>query len=88
MKFSPRNDYVVFKRVKRGRTITGIAVSDQAVEGVDHVIVVIGPKVQELKEGDKVLILGTLGQDYGQIPGSKDLFVTKESNVVLIYEEE
>lgn len=85
---APRNDYVIVRRVMLGQTPGGVLTPDTSIEGVEHVIAAIGPKVENLNIGDKVLIIGTLGKDYGFLPNSKDLFVTKESNVVLVYKDD
>ena len=85
MKFTPRNEYVLIRRVLLGQTPGGVLTPDNSIEGVKHIVEAVGPKVEHLSEGDDVLIIGTKGQDYGFLPNSKDLFITKESNVVLIY---
>ena len=81
----PRNDYVLLRRVVHGQTPSGIAVGDTTLEGIDHVVVSYGDKVKNLKEGDKVLIVGQHGLDYAFLPNDRELFVTKEQNVVLVY---
>ncbi len=83
----PREDYVVFQRINRGETHSGIHVPDDSLEGVDHVVVAIGPKVVDLKVGDKIIALGKLGADYGEVPEHKKHFLTKATNVVLVFEE-
>lgn len=61
----------------------------QALEGeagglLEHA----GPDVKdELKPGDEVLLIGTVGQDVVQLPREKDLLVTRERNVILVVEE-
>ena len=88
MILKPRNDYVCFKRVQRGQTLKGIIMPDRSLEGIDHVITAVGPKVEGLAVGDKVLMLGKLGEDYGQLPNMKDMYLTRESNVALVLEYE
>lgn len=88
MKITPRNDYVVFKRHQRGTTLKGIHMPDKSLEGIDHVVIAIGPKVEKLAIGDKVLILGKLGEDYGELPNQKGLYLTKCNNVAVIFEYE
>lgn len=84
----PRNDYVVIRRVTRGKTPSGIAVADWSIEGVDHVVQHVGPKVEHLKPGDTVLMIGAKGEDYAFLPNSKGLLIIKEANVVLVYGED
>lgn len=84
--YKPRNDFVVIK-ISKVDTLRGIAVPENSIEGMEFSIVAFGPKVEGLKSGDKVMILGKLGDDYGFIPGSRQLIVTKESNVALVVEE-
>ncbi len=84
----PRLDYVVFKRVLRGQTSAGIHIPDKSLEGMDHVIIAVGPDVEGLAVGDMVLILGEINKDYGPIPNMKNHYLTKQSNVCLIYERD
>ncbi len=88
MKVTPRNDYVVFRRVQRGTTLKGIHMPDKSLEGIDHVVEAIGPKVEDLKVGDKVLILGKLGEDYGELPNQKGLYLTRQNNIAIVMEYE
>ena len=87
MKYIPRNAMILVRRVQLGQTPKGIGVPDTSIEGVEHVVVAVGKKVEDLKEGDKVLINGTIGQDYAFLPNSKDLIITHDNNIVLKYEE-
>ena len=88
MKFTPRNDFVIFERVKRGQTPSGIIMPDRSLEGIDHIVRYIGPDVKDLKPGDKVMVMGGPGQDYGQLPNLKNFFLTKQANVAYVYEFE
>ncbi len=84
----PRNDGVVIRRVKVGQTEKGVYLPDASIEGVRHIVVAKGPKVEDLEVGDNVLLMGTKGQDYGFIPNTPDLIFTKEGNLALVYEQE
>jgi hypothetical protein len=86
LRFQPRNDYVLIRRVTLGETPTGIAVADGTIEGVEHRVSAFGPDVKGLEVGDSVLLIGTLGSDYGFLPNSRDLLITKQQNVVLVYQ--
>ncbi len=83
----PRNDGVVIRRVKIGQTDKGVHLPDASIEGVRHIVVTKGPKVEDLEIGDNVLLMGTKGQDYGFIPNTSDLIFTKEGNLALVYEQ-
>ncbi len=84
----PRNDYIVFLRKLRGQTPEGIHLPDKSLEGMDHIVVAMGPDVKGLDVGDKILILGKINEDYGPVPNMKNHFLTKQNNVCLIYERE
>lgn len=85
--YSPRNDYVVFKRVTIGHTPTGIAVGSSSQEGFRHYVIAIGPKVEGLDVGDEIQAIGKIGEDYAPLPNTKDLYIIKEQNIVLIYKD-
>ena len=87
-KVHPRNDYVLIKSITLGQTESGIALPDQSIQGKKYVVEALGPKVEGLKVGDSILMVGTAGEDWAFLPGSKDLLIIKEQNCVLIYEEE
>ena len=86
-KFVPRNDYVLVRKVMLGETPSGIAVADGTIEGMEYRVVAVGPKVKGLLEDDRVLMIGTIGQDIAYLPNSRDLMLTKETNVALVYAE-
>lgn len=85
--YTPRNDYVLVQRVQLGKTPSGIAVSSASIEGFEHIVTAMGPEVKELALGDKVLVIGEMGKDYAFIPNSNTIFLTKEKNVVMIYDD-
>jgi len=87
MNYRPRNDIVVIKVVDKGK-VRGIAMPDVAQEGKERIILAVGPKVEDLKVGDKVLVIGTPGQDLVRIPGELNLFLTKEVNVLVVVVED
>lgn len=76
--YKPRGDRVLIRRVQVGETDSGIAVPDASIEGFYHVVEAIGPKVEELDVGDKVLLVGTQNVHYAFVPNSRDLIVTRE----------
>ncbi len=85
-KFIPRNDFVLFRLVDR-QMVRGVYVPQISAQGKERIIEAIGPKVEDLKVGDKVFVIGQMGEDVVALPNDKDLFLTKQTNVVLIVEE-
>jgi hypothetical protein len=80
-----RNDMVLVRIVDKGRTESGIAMPDMAQEGKEYIVESIGPKVEGLDIGDKVLVLGARGSTWEFIPNSRDLFIVRESAIPLVY---
>jgi len=86
--YKPRGDRVLIERVDVGETPSGIAVPEASVEGFYHIVRAVGPKVENLEEGDKVLLVGTLNVHYAFIPNSKKLLVTREDCCWLTFQDE
>lgn|ERR1700721_1912763 len=84
----PRGDRVLVRVVDYGRNPSGIAMPDVSQEGKAYIVEAIGPKVEGLKVGDRVLVMGMKGVTYDFIPNSRDLFITAEVNIPLIYGKE
>lgn len=83
----PRNNCcVIQKRTvdKRG----SMYMPQQSIEGMEFVVVAVGPKVKDLVQGDKVLCTGVKGEDYAYLPGSNDLFIIKQENILLRFGED
>ena len=78
-----RGDFVLFRIIDRG-IHRGIAMPNIAAQGKDKVVIAIGPKVEDLKVGDKVLVIGQPGQDVVQVPTEPNLFLSREANIVLV----
>lgn len=85
MNVQPRNDYVIIEVVNRGETPSGISVSAYSLEGKDYFVHAKGPAVEHLEVGDKVLAIGTLGEDYAYLPNSSTLFMVKQANIPLVF---
>lgn len=71
-----------------GMSDGGVVIPDISTHGKQRVIVAVGPKVEDLKAGDRVFIIGTPGQDFSQLPNFQDLFITRQENVVLVDKRE
>lgn len=83
VKFACRNDFVLFRMIDRGH-VRGVAMPNIAQQGKERLVVAIGPKVEGLKVGDKVLVIGSVGQDVVQVPSETQLYMTREANVALV----
>ena len=86
--YRPRGDFVLIRIVELGQTVSGIAMPQTAVQGKEFQVVAIGPQVDDLMEGDKVLMIGKLNTDYFALPNSKELIVIKQEYVVLVVEHD
>lgn len=87
MIYRPRNDFVLFRIVNKGE-VRGIAMPDNAAQGKESIVVAVGPDVNGLKPGDRIMTIGTPGQDVISLPNERGLLLTKQANVVLVLEEE
>lgn len=83
--YKPRGDFVLFRAVKSGLH-KGIAMPDSAAEDERYYVVAVGPKVEGLKEGDEVFALGRLRENWMLLPGTRDLVITRETNIALVIE--
>lgn len=79
-----RNDFVLVRVVDLGKTESGIALPNMAMQGKEFHVVSVGPKVQDLHVGDKVFMIGTKNSHYFELPQSKDLIIIKEEYAVLV----
>lgn len=87
VKYRPRNDMVLIRQVDHGKTKSGIAIPQISIQGKGFFVEAVGPDVENLKVGDKVLMTGTLGGTYFEVPFDKDLMVMRQEFVILIVEE-
>lgn len=87
VKYLPRNEFILFRFVDKGHLRT-LAMPGIASQGKERVVVAVGPNVEGLKVGDKVLVIGEIGVDVIPLPNDNKLFLTKQQNVALIIEED
>lgn len=85
-KYIPRNDQVVIRMRPRGLSKGGVELPQSASEGWRHFVVAVGPKVEDLKVDDEVLVFGREGS-LCVIRTEKDMYITSESNVTCVVKE-
>jgi co-chaperonin GroES (HSP10) len=88
IRYRPRNNKVIIRIVDVGVSKGGVALPDQASEGKAYIVEAVGPDVDNLEVGDRVLMVGKINEDYTFLPREKSLIIIAESNVLLIIEEE
>ncbi len=86
IKYRPRADFVLFRVIDLGRSEGGVAIPDISAEGKANFVIAVGPDVKDISPGDRVLIIGTPGQDVISLPREKGMMVTKAANCVLFVE--
>ena len=86
--FKPRNDMVLLRMVDVGISKGGVHIPQISDHGKEYHVVAIGPKVEGLAIGDKVMAAGRVNVDFAFLPGFKDLFIIKQDNVQMVYTEE
>jgi hypothetical protein len=74
-----RNEFVLVKIITKGETTTGIALPDASQEGKDYIVMAIGPKVEDLDVGDKIMVIGQANSTFAFLPSSNELFITSEA---------
>src|SRR4051812_9202916 len=87
LKYAPRNDFVLIQIIDRGY-VGKVAVPGISKAGKDLVVVAMGPDVKSLNVGDKVMVIGEVGEALAALHDRKDMFVTKQSNVCYVITEE
>jgi hypothetical protein len=87
MRYIPRNDFVLFRLVDKG-IVRGIVVPQISAQGKERIVEAIGPDVKDLHVGDKVYVIGSMNEDLVSLPNEPDLYLTKQSNVVVIVQED
>mgnify|MGYP001596401512 CR=1 FL=1 len=88
MKYRPRNDYVVLRLHNMDKTPAGVVIPKANAEGRVWTVVATGPKVEDLKVGDVVNPMGEVGQDIALLPRERDLYITREGNILMVQETE
>lgn len=81
--YRPREDLVLFKTMEGIKSEGGLAMPDASSEGRVNYIVAVGPKVEDLKLGDRVLIVGVKNETFFEVPRQRGLYITRQSNCML-----
>lgn len=87
MNIRPRLDFVVIRISNRGVSAGGVVIPDVSKAGKVKIVVAVGPDVEDLKVGDSVEVLGTVGEAAAFLPDQPDTFLTRQSNVAIVYED-
>ena len=84
MKYFPRGDYVLCRIERVDKSEGGIVIPSVSQQGNKWRVVAFGPDVKGLNAGDEVQLIGAVGEDIVPLPREKDLWLTKESNIVYV----
>lgn len=82
-KYRPRNDVILLKTIDGIKSEGGVIMPDVSAEGKANFIVAVGPKVEDLKFGDRVLIIGAMNETVVQLPRERGVYATRETNCLL-----
>lgn len=82
--WKPRNDWLLVEIIDVDETDSGIALPQISIEGKRFRVVSVGPKVEDLKPDDWVLMIGQRGSQFYPLPGSSKLLVIQQQHVVLV----
>ncbi len=75
--YKAHGEFVIVRVVTQDK-IGLIHVPQVSAAGKRHIVVSVGEKVEYVKEGDEVLLLGDEGKEWSFVPGSSDLIVTSQ----------
>ena len=84
--YKPRGDFVLFRVITIDKTDGGVALPDVSPEGKSNYVLAVGENVKDLNPGDRILVIGVLGQDVVHLPREKSMMLTKSANVMLTVE--
>jgi NADPH:quinone reductase-like Zn-dependent oxidoreductase len=85
VKYLLRNDFVLVRIIDLG-FMKGIAMPQSSINGKQFVVEALGPDVETLKVGDKVLMLGNVGVTAFPLPNANNLIVLKQEYIALVIE--
>lgn len=83
--FRPRNDIVILRTIPRGESVGGVQLPTTSKEGMRHIVVAMGPKVEGLEIGNEVVPGGpTTKAEFYPIPGCLDLCAINQEYCMLV----
>ena len=85
--YLPRNDFVILRLEILSENKQGLAIPSKSDEAHKWSIHAVGPDVKDLNPGDVVQAMGTQGEDLARLPREKDLWITKQANILLVVRE-
>lgn len=83
--YRPRNDMVVIREVLVDKSPGGVVMPQKSAEGKKIVVEAVGPKVEGLRPGDRVILVGSRENgDWSFLPGEPALAITRQENLVAV----
>ena len=73
--YEARDNFVVIRRRKVQRLLRGLQLPENNVLSTDFIVESVGAKVEHLKKGDEVMIIGEKHKEYFDIPGETEFLV-------------
>jgi hypothetical protein len=88
IQFTPRGPYCVIRVSHIDKNAAGIALSQTSADAKQYHVESIGPDVENLKIGDRVLMVAEPGEKpCWDIPGQYGLMLVRESAISLVVTE-
>lgn len=87
--FLPRNDFCLLRFVDLGKA-GKLIMPSQAAQGKEWRVAAVGPKVTDLKKGDRVqpaAVTDDKNPIIFQLPSHKDLMLIREQYLAMVYGE-
>ena len=73
--YEARDNFTIIRTEKYTGKHHGLEMPETAAESTRFFVVSAGDKIDTLHEGDEVMIMGKLGEEYVYVPGERDLLV-------------
>ncbi len=86
--YIPRGEYVLLRLELADVSKGGVALPERSGEAHRWIVKEVGDEVEDLRPGMRVQLMGEVGQDIARVPGDEKLYITKQSNILLIVKEE
>lgn len=85
--YRPRNDYCIVRLETITENKFGMAIPISSNEAKKWIIHAVGPDVKDIKPGDVVQLMGKVGEDLAVLPREKDLYISRQANILYVVEE-